>query len=86
MAEDQLFKQIKGSGKDGDFGSGCGVTEVTFPCLGKCCSKYSSLSGDVYKVICPHCSIWTSLPDGANLVITHIFECLLYGYGKRIKE
>lgn len=86
MADDEFFKQIEGSGKDSDLGSGCGVAAGIFPCPGKCCDKSSSLSGDVYKVICSHCSIWTSLPDGASLAITHIFECSLYGYGKRIKE
>lgn len=75
---DQVFEQIE----DRE----CGVTEENFPCLDKCCSKSDSLSGNVYTKNCPYCSIWTSLPDGASLVITHIFECPLYGYGKRVKE
>lgn len=78
MADDQFFKQIEDSG--------CGVAAGVFPCLGKCCGKSSSLSGEVYNATCPHCKIWTSLPDGANLAITNIFECLLYGYGKRIRQ
>lgn len=82
MAVDQTFED---SGGNTDPVSDCGVTEGTFP-LGKCCSESDFLSGDVYKKKCPHCSIWTSLPDGASLVVTHIFECSLYGYGKRIKE
>jgi len=64
----------------------CRVTEEAFPCLGKCCIKNSSLPGDAYKKNCPHCSIWTSLPDGSNLLVAHIFECSQYGYGKRVKD
>lgn len=62
----------------------CGVTEEMFPYIGKCCSKKSdSTYGDTYKGLCPCCSIWVSLPNGANLAVASIFECSVYGYGKR---
>ena len=83
MAGDEIFED---SGRNIDLGCDCGATEGAFPRQGKCCSKIDSLSGDGYKKKCPHCNIWTSLPDGASLAVTHIFECSLYGYGKRIKE
>lgn len=83
MAGHQDFED---SGGNHHPGSDCGVTEGSFPGLGKCYVKNHSLSGDVCKQRCSHCSIWTSLPDGASLAVTSIFECSLYGYGKRIKE
>lgn len=83
MTDDQVFEDSDGNT---DLDCDCGVVEGVFPCLGKCYIKSNSPSGDIYKRNCPHCSIWTSLPDGASLIITHIFECPLYGYGKRIKE
>ena len=73
---------VKGTGPSGD----CGVPEEGFPQPEKCCSKGVAISGTVYRKKCPFCSIWTSLPDGASLEVSHIFECTLYGYGKRIKE
>jgi hypothetical protein len=66
--------------------SNCGVVEEQFPCIGKCYSKNYSNSGIYCYSKCVHCSIWTSIPDGASLDITHIFGCTLYGYDKRIKE
>jgi hypothetical protein len=77
LAGDKIIKKPEDS---------CGVAEKAFPCLCKCCAKSSSLTGDAYKKNCLHCSIWTSMPDGASLAITHIFECSLHGYVKRIKN
>ena len=82
LSDDQLDDIGGGIGHGGD----CGVSEEGFPQLGKCCAKSASISGSVYQQRCPHCSIWSSLPDGASLEVSHIFECALYGYGKRIKE
>jgi len=67
-------------------GADCGVPEEQFPNLGKCYSKGNSISGTVYKKVCPYCSIWSSLPEDTNLAVTYIIECTLLGYGKRIKE
>lgn len=61
----------------------CGITEDAFPHIGKCCIRSDSEYGEVYKNLCPCCSIWTSLPSGANLMVTSIFECSAWGYGKR---
>ena len=83
MTDDQIFED---SGGHPDPGCDCGVTGGTFPGFNKCCVKSDSPSGDSYKKNCPHCSIWTSLPDGASLKVTHIFECSLHGYGRRVKE
>lgn len=82
LSDEQLDNTSGGTGAGAD----CGVQEGRFPRLGKCCSKDKSISGTVYKRTCPYCSIWTSLPDGESLIITYIFECSLYRYGKRTKE
>lgn len=66
--------------------SDCGVLEEEFPIVGECFNKRLTVSGTVYDKHCIYCSIWSSLPTGENLIITHIFECSLYGYCKRIKE
>lgn len=84
MVKDQIFE---GCDQNTDLEFNCGVKEEAFPCLGKCFIKVDYLSsGDVYKLNCNHCKIWTSLPDGASLVVTHIIECSLYGYGRRVKD
>jgi len=70
---------------DGDYQISCGVLEEAFPCLQHCCEKLDSLADTAYVRTCPHCVIWTSMPDSADLAVNHIFECLLHGYGKRIK-
>ncbi len=66
--------------------SDCGVSEEQFPCIGRCYSRNSSNLRTTCVGKCMHCSIWTSLPDGASLAVTRIFGCNLYGYDKRIKE
>lgn len=63
-----------------------GVSESQFPCQGKCSNKNVTESGARYEALCPHCSVWTSLPEGAALKVTHIFDCIACGYGKRITE
>lgn len=92
VAEDKASRIIsKGERLDSSGGAtgsydDCGVFEENFPCMCKCYSRSDSTSGVVYKNVCPYCSIWTSLPDGASLEITHIFDCSIFGYGKRMRE
>lgn len=75
-----------GAGEDAGAGNGCGLPEGQFPRPGKCFNESRSISGMVFQQTCPYCSIWTSLPEGADLVIAHLLECSLYGYVKRVKE
>ncbi|KJS02351.1 MAG: hypothetical protein VR68_03140 [Peptococcaceae bacterium BRH_c4a] len=82
LGDEQLADISRGTGS----GCNCAVLERQFPCMGKCCNKNISIVGTVYSKTCIHCSIWTSLPDGASLAIARIFQCSLYGYDKRIKE
>lgn len=63
----------------------CAVPEVQFP-SSECCSKLKSLSGTAYEKRCSKCSIWTSPPDSSSLAITHIIECMHFGYGVRVQE
>lgn len=81
--DDELLAGISGGT---GAGKGCGLQEGQFPRARKCFNESRSISGMVYWEDCPHCSIWTSLPEGTDLVITHIFECTLHGYVKRVKE
>ncbi|MDD4238774.1 MAG: hypothetical protein PHT62_09510 [Desulfotomaculaceae bacterium] len=81
--EDEL---LAGIGGGTGAGNGCGLLEEHFPRPGKCFNESRSVSGMVFQQACPYCSIWTSLPEGANLLVAHIFECTLYGYVKRVKE
>ena len=81
--EDELLAGISGGIGESN---GCGLQEGQFPRPGKCFDESRSFSGMVFKHACPYCSIWTSLPEGVNLVVTHIFECTLNGYVKRVKE
>jgi hypothetical protein len=76
------------SGISGGLGGGsdCGLEERDFPKPGKCFQISSSIAGAVFNEACPYCNIWTSLPEGVNLQVSHIFECNLYGHVKRIKE
>ncbi len=67
-------------------GNGCDVREGQFPKLGKCLADSRTLSGMVFSQVCPYCTISTSLPEGANLVVAHMLECTRYGYVKRLKE
>jgi hypothetical protein len=81
--EDELLAGIgEGTGSD----NGCSLQEGQFPRSGKCFEESRSIAGMVFKEVCPYCSIWTSMPEGTNLVVAHIFECTLYGYVKRVKE
>ncbi|MDD2421264.1 MAG: hypothetical protein PHU78_03840 [Heliobacteriaceae bacterium] len=81
--EDELAADICGGT---GAGNGCGVLEGQFPRPGNCFDESRSIAGLVFKQVCPYCSIWTSMPEGANLEVAHIFECTLYGYVKRVKE
>ncbi len=63
-----------------------GISESQFPYEDSCFRKGAAELGDVYETLCPHCAIWTSLPEGAALKVTRIFECADCGYGKRISE
>jgi hypothetical protein len=63
-----------------------GILESQFPHLGKCFVKKVSEFGDGYEALCPDCSVWTSLPEGAALKVTCIIDCMVCGYGKRITE
>ncbi len=64
----------------------CGVAENRFPCDGSCYRKRADLPDGGFEALCPHCGIWTSLPEGAALKVTRIFDCAVCGYGKRITE
>lgn len=77
---------LTGIGGGTGAGNGCGLEERDFPRLEKCFQKSRSIAGVVFQQACPYCNIWTSMPEGANLEVAHIFECNLYGYVKRIKE
>ncbi|MDD4169459.1 MAG: hypothetical protein PHD36_04235 [Desulfotomaculaceae bacterium] len=81
--EDELLAGISGGT---GAGHDCGLQEGEFPSPGRCFNKRWTSSGMVYRRACPHCSIWTSLPEGVNLVVANIFECTLLGYVKRVKE
>ncbi len=81
--EDEM---LAGIGGDTGTGNSCGLQEGHFPSLGKCFNESRSISGMVFQQACPYCSIWTSLPEGANLIVARIFECTLHGYVKRVKE
>ena len=61
----------------------CGVDEEVFPCMGKCCRKKDVPFMSSHEIICPHCDISASLPNGASLKTVTIYECKKYGYGKR---
>lgn len=62
------------------------VKEDMFPCLGVCCSADNSFFNTTYTQVCPYCQISTSLPSGARLRMSTIFECGRLGYGKRVTE
>ncbi len=70
----------EGSGREG-----CDVGNGQFPKDGTCCVKNCSITGTVYTKLCPMCSIWTSPPNGADLAVAHIIECVLQGYCRRIR-
>jgi hypothetical protein len=78
--------KLAGIGGGTGAGNDCDLQEVQFPRPGKCFNESMSISGMVFQQACPYCSIWTSLPEGADLVVAHIFECTLYGYVKRVTE
>lgn len=63
-----------------------GIVENEFPCMDRCFRKSAAVPGDVYETLCPHCSVWTSLPEGSALKVAHIFDCMVCGYGKRMTE
>jgi hypothetical protein len=64
----------------------CGVTEEEFPRLNRCCARDGCCRGARYRGLCPGCSAWTSIPEGASLTTASIIECERFGYIKRIKE
>lgn len=63
-----------------------GVPENKFPCMGSCFRQSADAPDSGCEAICPHCGVWTSLPEGAALKVTCIFDCAVCGYGKRITE
>lgn len=63
-----------------------GIPENRFPCMGNCFRQSTATPGRDCEAICPHCGIWTSLPEGTALKVTRIFDCALVGYGKRITK
>ena len=64
----------------------CLVPEQQFPEIEICCRLKTGEGNAAYEKICPNCGVWSSLPDGEDLSVSHIFECTLCGYGKRLKE
>lgn len=64
----------------------CGVNEEQFPQMRQCCIYIGFGTLQKYQKICPYCKVWSSLPDGLTLEVATIFECIRYGYGKRVKE
>lgn len=97
MRDDKLSYQFNddfleniSAGKKSGFD--CGIQEGQFPKPGICYGEVyvtpgMSYAADItYNPICPYCSIWTSPPEGANLVVSHMFECKMFGYAKLIKE
>lgn len=83
QVDDGLLAGISGgtgAGKD------CGLQEGQFPMPGKCFNASRSISGTIFQQACPYCGIWTSLPEGVDLAVAHIFECAALGYVKRVKE
>lgn len=64
----------------------CGVNEKDFPRLKLCCERTALPFGDSFQVCCPNCTVWRSPPDGDSLMVTHIIECIKYGFFRRIKE
>lgn len=64
----------------------CGVDEITFPRMGKCCHKKDVSFMASYEKICPYCDISATFPYGASLKTVTIFECSRLGYGKRVTE
>ncbi len=80
LNHDPLENIGRGTGR-GD----CGVPEKGFPQWGKCARRSVAAGEGAYQALCPQCTVWTSLPEGTTLEVSHIFECTLYGYGKRIK-
>lgn len=81
--DDDLLSGIAGGL---EAGHGCDVQEGQFPLLGRCLAESSSIVGKALSQVCPHCSISTSLPEGASLVVAHMLECTMCGYVKRLKE
>lgn len=79
---DESLQKVPGGACD----PSCGVTEKEFPRMGMCCARECSHPGARYLGICPGCSAWTSIPEGASLTTASIIECLRFGYLKRIKE
>lgn len=67
-------------------GAFCGVLPADFPCAGKCCAREAGGVRGGFRAICPHLSLWSSLPEGASLSTAHIFECARLGYARRVKE
>lgn len=81
------YDALYGSRKTNSASGGtCLVPERCFPEIETCCRLKTSDGNAAYEARCPNCGIWSSLPDGGNLSVSHIFECALYGYGKRLKE
>lgn len=64
----------------------CGVSQADFPYVGRCCARDAGWLRGGFRAICPHLSLWSSLPEGASLSTAHIFECSWLGYVRRIKE
>lgn len=63
-----------------------GIPENKFPCMDRCFRQSADAPDGGYETVCPYCGIWTSLPEGAALKVTHIFDCIVCGYGKRMTE
>jgi hypothetical protein len=73
-------------GGDANRYADCGVQDRQFPLIGKCCSKVKDISGIVYHESCEYCTVWSSLPTGADLIVSYIFECTIHDYRKRISK
>ena len=67
--------------EDGD----CGVSDMQFPHVGKCCSTRMGTGGTEFTAVCPCCSILKLPIDSSSLEIVTFFECTRYGYSKRVK-
>lgn len=67
-------------------GGDCGVSIEQFPRPGRCYEARAGKGGPEFINLCPHCSVLTLPPDGANLRIATFFECAPYGYARRITD
>jgi hypothetical protein len=64
----------------------CGISEMQFPHIGKCCMVRRGMFRAEYDCVCPYCTAMAFPASSLSLEIMTFFECSRLGYFRRTTD